>query len=74
MLRKLRVSQEVAGCPMMSLTCHPGGHHLIALARYATLTAMYSKCSTVAAVRIRVRHPLCLVTMCQHLEGLQGKP
>lgn len=33
LMRKLRVSQELGGCPIMSLMCHPGGHHLIALAR-----------------------------------------
>lgn len=33
LMRKLRVSQELAGSPIMSMSCHPGGHHLMALAR-----------------------------------------
>lgn len=39
-MRKLRVSQELAGCLLMSLTCHPGGHHLIALARCVLASSM----------------------------------
>jgi len=33
LLKKLRVSQELAGCSLVSLMSHPGGHHLLVLAR-----------------------------------------
>lgn len=33
LLKKLRSSQELAGCPILHLACHPGGHHLMAFAK-----------------------------------------
>lgn len=50
LMRKLRVSQELAGCPIMSLTCHPGGHHLIALARCVHASSIVLAAASAARV------------------------
>jgi hypothetical protein len=50
LLKKLRSSNELAGCPVVSLAVHPGGHHLVALSqsRSCQLVAVDAKLLLVA--------------------------
>eukprot|EP00775_Hariotina_reticulata_P007429 gene7429-7638_t len=57
LLKRLRSSSELAGCPLVSLAFHPGGHHLLALSKSKScqLVALDAKLLLVARRFVGVR-------------------